>query len=192
MVDWKLYRSVILPDPVWKEQALYGGYEWVEVLDGFWVNRRWEAELGIFMKLKEGKLQCHGQCIQEFLDVMVDAGVFANRVCMQGTEIVSKAKYDDYLRVEPVTQEEKAFGALKHYSTLLVYGINESIWKFCEQYGDRFYKILCTEDSPVDKYWERINSTSIQKAHTHQRVLVAKEFLSLKMQISNWSAVVVM
>lgn len=192
MLAWQLYRSPVLANPVWKEQALYGGYEWIEVSEGFWVNRRWEAELSIFQRIRDGKLQCQGMCIKEFLDMLTDAGVFLNRVCMDGNQIVSKAKFDDYLRVRTITQAEKTFGALKHWSTLLIYGVNDEIKEFCDKYGDRFDEVLCSEHISIDDNHERVKESTLRKAHLQQRVLVAKEYTNLKEQIVNWSLVSVM
>ncbi len=33
------YRSLLKPRPLWIETALYGGYEYIELTDGVWVNR---------------------------------------------------------------------------------------------------------------------------------------------------------
>lgn len=192
MVDWQLYRSPVLPNPKWKESALYGGYEWVSMTDEFWVNRRWEPDFTIFQRVQEGSLPCRGACIQPFLSMLKDAGFFLNQVNLKDGELALCAKYDDYLRVNPVTQNLKAFWCLKQWTTLIVYGWNSAIQDFVKQYHGEFDKILGTSDMPIVEGRGFIELSSLRSAHLQQKVIVAEELIAAKEYIVNWTHVIVM
>lgn len=44
-----LYRSVSRPKPLWSESALYGGYQYFELMPGIWCSRRYEWLMQIIL-----------------------------------------------------------------------------------------------------------------------------------------------
>lgn len=191
MIEWELYRSPVLPNPLWKDQAIYGGYSWLEMTDEFWVNRRWEPECRIFQRIRNKELTCHGDCISPFITMLKDAGFFYQCVNVNQGEMVPSVKYDDYLRIVPTTQNVKAFACLRHWNTLVVYGYNTKIQEFLGLYRDNFSSIVGTQELPVTGS-KPIELESLYKAHLQQKVIVAKELLKAKEFIVNWSHIVVM
>ena len=43
------YRSLSRPDPLWPEQAIYGGYKYIQLNEGIWIHRTHEAYVNILM-----------------------------------------------------------------------------------------------------------------------------------------------
>lgn len=190
---WMNYRSVRLPNPKWKESALYSGYDYVSVGENFWVNRRWEPEALMFLKIQSGELKCSGECIKTFVQMLKRNGYFYGMYGLLDSETQLTPVFDDVLKPVPVDDCVKAYSMLKFWDSCIVYGFNDTIESFLNRYHDEFKSLLCSSDcSFLYSNTERISEKSFYKAHRIQQVVVGKEMFQLKCEIVNWANVIVL
>ena len=183
---WELYRSLISPDPFWEEQGIYGGYEWIQLMPGIWVSRRWEADIKVFNQLQSGRLKCGGACISEFLSMLQKSNVFIDKPSEESDKFRK-----DIIRVTEVPQYLKVYNRVKLWDTLAIYGWNDSIRSFMGVYADSFKQIMGTLDVPRYPGLKTVPECTLSKVSLYQCCIVSKDSPQYKQHISNWSNVVV-
>lgn len=187
---WGLYRSQMRPNPLWEEQALFGGYKWLELSENIWISRKWEMEFSVFLDCMSEKPKCNGQCIGEFTSMLKANGVLQTTEALS-TQIFADAlevKHFDILRVRPASVTVRILYALRDIKRLVVIGDSVELEDFVYANKARFSEIL----------WDKRHSFStlvpieeLARYAIMQPILVSRKEGKIKSMINNWSNVIV-
>lgn len=157
------YRSLSRPDPLWPEQAIYGGYKYIQLNEGIWIHRTHEAYVNILMS-------------NETTDAMRD---FAKaEISNSGTILTpSQLQQNNALKFIMILKKQRIF-AVQGYS-LAAENFLSTI-NYTKIYTDAEYNLPKVQ---------KISTEQLCILSSHMIVLINSSSTKLKSRIVNWGKV---
>lgn len=158
------YRSVVRPNPLWGEQALYGGYTHIELVDGVWVSRMYEAYLHCLAEDVPAQLK------QLAIEILSDKNIqFHPAELQQSNEIKLR-----------LLLSKQPYFAIQGYSKAAEDFL--SILPIAKVYSDADY---------VLPNCQKVTSSQLCRLSSHMITLLSYSATRLKSDICNWGNVIV-
>lgn len=161
---WLRYRSVARPDPLWIEQALYGGYTHIELVEGTWISRIHEV---------------YAQCLVE-------------EIPMELKQIAIKKLSDTDIHFHPGTCQQNNAVKLRILLNKQPYFAIQGYSKAAENFLSVIpYKKIYTDADYDLKNCQKVSTNQICALSSHMITLISCSSTNLKSEICNWGNVIV-
>lgn len=158
------YRSLCRTDPLWIEQALYGGYTHISLADGVWVSRIYEYAIMSLVNKLGTSLQ------QEAKEILSRPGVMFNPTSLQQS---------NFSKLMILCNRVKHIG---------IVGYSHA----AEEFLNNFFHTTVYSDAVYRVPKSVLMSTEeICKLSDHMLVLIPNHAVTLKEHIANWGNVIV-
>lgn len=158
------YRSLYKPKPLWSEQAIYSGYEYIEMTNGIWINRQYEY-------------------------VILYALVGANQLIR--SEALNELK-DTSIYFKPSKLQQSDFAKLclllSHCKEVCIEGYSYSFSILAQRFP--FIKFY-TNSIYTDYNFIQISTEELCKKSNNTLTLINSQSYDLKSHLHNWGNIVV-
>lgn len=193
------YRDITLPNPLWEEQGVYGGYRWLELSESVWISRKWEPYMVTYQELKSGtmKLSCSLQCMRDFKDMLSDSSVLIEHMpsykqgeVSSARELVSLARKKKYVQdcICPTEVQRDNWSKIralcKRQGAVAMVGYNARVDELIQSLG------ISEVYSNSSMLGGELSEEAVVGLTSRIKVIIPHEKYYLKQHVCNWANVI--
>lgn len=193
------YRDIILPNPLWEEQGVYGGYRWLELSESVWISRKWEPYMVTYQELQSGamNLSCSLQCMRDFKDMLSDSSVLLEHLpsykqggVSSARELVTLAKKKKYVQdcIYPTEVQRDNWSKIralcKRQGAVAMVGYNARVDELIQSLG------ISEVYSNSSMLGGELSEEAVVGLTSRIKVIIPHEKYYLKQHVCNWANVI--